>query len=232
MGIRIFHFICGLVLLYSIKKSDVRNINCPALPEQALKAILGTSFNARYMRLDLPIEDDTGTGGSKRASGHDEHDFFLDDQDQNPYEGIPAWEVDHFELPKSRSKRQQSTSPPERSARQAFVDKITKSSKQDVFQYRPWDCKAEVHWMDLGSDYFPRYIRTVECKKKNCWYGHYTCKPKYFSIKVLRRSTGQCAKVSQRLRVVTMDAVSGDYAEQWEFEEKAVTFCCDCVMEY
>lgn len=227
-------FICGLVLLF-VTHCDVRNINCPELPEKALRAILGTTYNARYMRIELPIEDDTSSGGSKRASGHDEQDFFLDDSEANPYEGIPAWEVDHVEIAKIRQKRHHpSSSGKQRNARQAFLDRVTKSSssKQDVFQSRPWDCKAEVHWMDLGSEYYPRYIRTIQCKKKNCWYGHYTCKPRWFSIKVLRRSTGQCAKVNDRFRIVTMDAVIGDYAQQWEFEEKAVTFCCDCVMEY
>ncbi|XP_055853824.1 protein trunk [Episyrphus balteatus] len=228
----IFVYICGLVLL-CVTHCDVRNINCPDLPEKALRAILGTTYNSRYMRIELPAEDNTESGGSKRASGHDDQDFFQDGDEENLYAGIPAWEVDHIEIGKSRPKRHHQEAPKNnRNARQAFIDKMTKSSKQDVFQSRPWDCKAEVHWKDLGSEYFPRYIRTVQCKKKNCWYGHYTCKPRWFSIKVLRRSTGQCAKVNDRFRVVTMNVVTGDYAQQWEFEEKAVTFCCDCVMEY
>ncbi|XP_055903140.1 protein trunk [Eupeodes corollae] len=231
---RIFFYICGLVLLF-ITQCDNRNIHCPELPEKALRAILGATYNARYMRIELPMEDETGRGGAKRASGHDDQDFYIDenDEEQNPYAGIPAWEVDHIEISKNRKKRHQPKPPKKRNARQALIDKVTKSSsKQDVFQSRPWDCKAEIHWMDLGPDYFPRYIRTIQCKKKNCWYGHYTCKPRWFSVKVLRRSTGQCAKINSKFRIVTMDEVTGDYAEQWEFVEKAVTFCCDCVMDY
>ncbi|KAI8478916.1 hypothetical protein Bbelb_433590, partial [Branchiostoma belcheri] len=44
-------------------------------------------------------------------------------------------------------------------------------------------------------------------------YGHYTCKPRSFVVKILeqKRMTGDCA-----------------FEDQWHMKEHLLTFCCDC----
>lgn len=92
---------------------------------------------------------------------------------------------------------------------------------------RPWECEAKIRWIDLGSEYFPRFLRTVECTRQNCWYGHYSCQPRSFTVKILRRRTGECVQ-SDRLRRIGVDGLPGELRELWVWEERAVNFCCDC----
>uniref|UniRef100_A0A182IS60 Spaetzle domain-containing protein n=1 Tax=Anopheles atroparvus TaxID=41427 RepID=A0A182IS60_ANOAO len=92
---------------------------------------------------------------------------------------------------------------------------------------RPWECEAKIRWIDLGSEYFPRFLRTVECTRQKCWYGHYSCQPRSFTVKILRRRTGECVQ-SDRLRRIGVDGLPGELRELWVWEERAVNFCCDC----
>jgi len=79
----------------------------------------------------------------------------------------------------------------------------------------PWQCNSEIIWTDLGSNYFPRYLRTTRCTTENCWYGHFKCRPKAFTVNVLKRIRDSCK-----------DGVDG---QAWVYEERAVSFCCECV---
>uniref|UniRef100_A0A182KAZ0 Trunk n=1 Tax=Anopheles christyi TaxID=43041 RepID=A0A182KAZ0_9DIPT len=92
---------------------------------------------------------------------------------------------------------------------------------------RPWECEAKIRWIDLGPEYFPRFLRTVECTRQKCWYGHYSCQPRSFTVKILRRRTGECVQ-SDRLRRIGVDGLPGELRELWVWEERAVNFCCDC----
>lgn len=93
---------------------------------------------------------------------------------------------------------------------------------------RPWECEAKIKWLDLGYDYYPRYLRTVECTRHSCFYGHFTCKPRSFTVKILRRRRGECAPTKHSQYTVGIDGLHGDLKELWVWEERAVNFCCDC----
>lgn len=93
----------------------------------------------------------------------------------------------------------------------------------------PWKCDSTVRWIDLGPDYFPRYLRTVECTKHYCWYKAFVCKAKSFAIKILRRRQGLCADASNLKKLSVFD-FRGDFGEVWKWEEVAITFCCDCAI--
>lgn len=79
----------------------------------------------------------------------------------------------------------------------------------------PWQCESKIVWTDLGSNYYPRFLRNVECTRQNCWYGHFKCRPKAFTVNVLKRARDSCK-----------DQNGG---QDWVYEERAVTFCCECL---
>lgn len=91
----------------------------------------------------------------------------------------------------------------------------------------PWTCEQSIEWIDLGADYFPRWLRTVTCTKRSCFHGMYVCKAKSFAIKVLRRHPGMCADASN-LRRQSIFNFRGEYGEVWRWEEHGITVCCDC----
>lgn len=79
----------------------------------------------------------------------------------------------------------------------------------------PWKCESEIVWTDLGANYYPRFLRNVRCTQENCWFGHFKCRPKAFTVNVLKRKKDSCK--------------DNGPGEEWIFEERAVTFCCECV---
>lgn len=93
----------------------------------------------------------------------------------------------------------------------------------------PWKCEAKIKWVDLGPDYFPRFLRTVECTKHYCWYKAFVCKPKSFAMKVLHRRKGICADAAN-LRKISSFEFRNEFGEVWKWEEVAVNFCCDCTV--
>lgn len=90
---------------------------------------------------------------------------------------------------------------------------------------KPWGCESRMEWLDLGEDRFPRYLRTVRCKGESCWFTHFECKGRAFTVNVLRRLTAQPVCEGER---ASSDSLPQDLREKWVFEERAVTFCCDC----
>lgn len=99
--------------------------------------------------------------------------------------------------------------------------------KGDPNKLYPWKCEATIKWVDLGPEYFPRFLRTVECTKHYCWYKAFVCKPKSFAVKILHRRKGICADAGN-LRKITSFDFRGEFGELWKWEEVAINFCCDC----
>lgn len=103
------------------------------------------------------------------------------------------------------------------------------SSQSDNKKLYPWKCDAKIKWVDLGPDYFPRFLRTVECTKHYCWYKAFVCKPKSFAVKILHRRKGKCADAGNLKRISSFD-FHGEFGEVWKWEEVAINFCCDCAI--
>lgn len=104
-----------------------------------------------------------------------------------------------------------------------------RGSNADSAKKYPWKCESSIRWIDLGPDYFPRYLRTVECTKHYCWYKAFVCKAKSFAIKILRRREGMCADASNLRKLSAFD-FRGEFGEVWKWEEVAINFCCDCAI--
>lgn len=93
---------------------------------------------------------------------------------------------------------------------------------------KPWGCDSRVEWLDLGEDRFPRYLRTVRCRGEACWFTHFRCKGRAFTVNVLKRAPAQPECEGPRS---SSGGLPIDLREKWVFEERAVTFCCDCSAE-
>lgn len=202
---------------------------CDELSETILSQILGAAFNPRYMSISEP-DVNIAFNFYKRDT---EISFYVDEKYYNEKNSLPAWEYNHmsrkiyFDSKNVGTGLSQSTS--ERFIRQLLTSSIRNKNNNNVQDSTPWHCNYVIKWIDLGRDYYPRYIRSVECIKKECWYGHYTCKPKTFTINVLKRKKGQCATIKDDSLLFTVGAENIDL---WVWEEKAVNFCCDCVIKY
>ncbi|XP_053670629.1 protein trunk [Anopheles nili] len=237
-----------------LSKSSGDAVNaCEQLPPPVLTEILGPAFNPRYMSIEEPpVADSPGGPDPSNPAGKRDAEpfppFYVDDKYSLELSHKPAWEVKHASEPiplggegRVRSRRdlfndlldtlEPEPSPEEADKRQtrSFGGKgrARKGSSGIGGTPRPWECEAKIRWIDLGPEYFPRFLRTVECTRQNCWYGHYSCQPRSFTVKILRRRTGECVQ-SDRLRRIGVDGLPGELRELWVWEERAVNFCCDC----
>lgn len=155
--------------------------------------------------------------------------FYVDDTYAMEISDMPAWEVHH--LSNTTENVTDSSEPVKNN--QHRVQRSNNRRRTDFdsgnsgFQQskRPWECEAKIKWLDLGYDYYPRYLRTVECTRHSCFYGHFMCKPRSFTVKILRRRRGECVQTKNRIGI---EGLHGDLKELWVWEERAVNFCCDC----
>lgn len=223
--------ICGFLLKYGSGRAvnDYTEIECESLPKMILTQILGSAFNPRYMSLESPVYKKTVdaaviTAVGKRAS-EDEPEFYVDKEFSKIISDKPAWESNVYLDLNSEQKRIK------RQLKQKYymgsrTNNMQATSSVDDQDRRPWFCDSKIKWIDLGDDYYPRWIRTVECVKQNCWYGKYTCAPRSFTIKLLRRQSNKCIHSKKLLK---MGLSSNKSQEIWIWEERAISFCCDCV---
>lgn len=162
--------------------------------------------------------------------------FYVDDTYSMEISDKPAWEVMHLsELEKANNRKSFNDTSENLQANSTRVqrsinnrrrnDDAGQQQQQQQQSKRPWECEAKIKWLDLGNDYFPRYLRTVECTRHACFYGHFTCTPRSFTVKILRRRRGECVQTKNN---VGIDGLHGDLKELWIWEERAVNFCCDC----
>lgn len=181
-----------LLLIFSwlssiIHSAPTVNSECRDFSDVILTEILGAAYNTRYMSINEPIQRDYYLRDIAESSGSDlkrdspsiTPSFYVEDDYASELSDEPAWIVKHsginlkhqsFKLGKERSRRN------------------TRYKKQ-------WECESRIKWIDLGPDYFPRYLRSVECTSKYCWYGHYKCKPRSFTVKILKRRRDKCIDV-------------------------------------
>ncbi|XP_038104002.1 protein trunk [Culex quinquefasciatus] len=215
--------------------------SCTELPAPVLSDILGPAFNSRYMSIDKPpvLDEEAirGEGTGKRGGPRGLYPSFYVEEDHLMELGDdPAWAVHHVSdtanpvLKPPRLKRRET-------AFNALLNDMSHESRssrayrgrgQAASNARPWECEGKIRWIDLGLEYFPRFLRTVECAKTRCWYGHYHCRPRSFTVKILRRRSGECVPGGADQPNVGSEGLPGELRELWVWEERAVNFCCDC----
>jgi hypothetical protein len=213
---------------YKIVQEDVKEpVSCDEVPDNMLNNILGPAFNRRYMSLEPPRpEEDFSNQNGKRGT-ENVPPFYVDDTFALELSNLPAWEVSSHAIQRNPDLPANLVESENGTIVKRDLNGMAPKYKRgrNAAQKRPWECEARIHWIDLGRDYYPRYLRTVECTKHLCWYGHYTCQPRSFTVKLLRRRRGECVPTKNKIGISGMP---GDLRELWIWEERAVNFCCDC----
>lgn len=189
--------------------------------------------------LEEELEQKNAAG---KRGAQDFQPFYVDDTYAMEISDMPAWEVHHLvnSTEKNSSSKSQANPTTNNGQQQQRVARSNYRRRSDDFfnsgyqpppppqNKRPWECEAKIKWLDLGYDYYPRYLRTVECTRNSCFYGHFTCKPRSFTVKILRRRKGECVQTKNRVGV---SGLPGELKELWVWEERAVNFCCDCAVK-
>lgn len=198
VGVTVIGFV--IVSALQIIDKEKTKVTCSEIPEMVLIEILGSAYNARYMSIKPPDDPDPEESKYKRnANGIPS--FYVEETFSREMNNQPAWLSNHVDE-KARSKR-------------------SKSLQQ-------WQCESKIRWMDLGPDYFPRHLRSIECPLRNCWYGFFKCKPKSFTVKLLRRKKNQCVVTKSGSSSSLLSGLPVEVRELWIWEERALSFCCDC----
>lgn len=109
---------------------------------------------------------------------------------------------------------------------QAHVTKrnITKRSisrPEQITDPAPWTCQTSKVWLNLGPRFFPRHVRSVTCSSNTCWFQHFQCRPKYYTIKVLKKKEGECLRVYS-------GTGSPRFEDFWEAVDHKITVDCEC----
>nr|CAI5838384.1 unnamed protein product [Callosobruchus analis] len=92
--------------------------------------------------------------------------------------------------------------------------------KRDLDYSQEWHCKQRIKWLDLGPDYFPRYLKSVECLSETCWFNIYKCRPRSFAVKLLKRRRDRCSAAPVDDRRGT-SGLPRELRELWVWEERA-----------
>lgn len=85
-----------------------------------------------------------------------------------------------------------------------------------------WICRLETEWKRMEEGVFPPLIETGRCTQTTCMMGLYSCTPRLFAVRVLRRVPDQCNPLPSTSHSNTT------YEEVWAFDEYHVTVGCEC----
>lgn len=88
----------------------------------------------------------------------------------------------------------------------------------------PWTCETKYEWKDMGSDHYPRFVRTAECKSRVCFNGFFRCRPRRYKTKVLKRVTPADTTSCEDDDVSLPETLRSN----WKFITVTINLCCDC----
>lgn len=226
---------CTTMSISEARKSKEKRTmqNCEPLPLKILRKVHGAAFDARYMSITEPTDNDETISDTMddfdvKRNAAQRPSFYITDDHMEVLSEEPAWNIDWdtFSSSQKQMKRKK------RSLLPIGVDPTENATQSDELNRQkrqnrgdPWKCERKVKWVHLGPDYHPSHLRTVECTRPKCYYQQYNCKPRHFAVHILQRRRGACADAKD----LKMFGFAGKYAEVWVLVEIAVNFCCDCV---
>jgi len=94
-----------------------------------------------------------------------------------------------------------------------------------------WSCRLQKSWKRMQQDVFPAYIQTGSCRKQQtCMLGMYSCRPRRYIIKVLRRisAADDDSESDDGCRPVPVVGPDAVYEEAWSLVDTSVTVACEC----
>lgn len=231
-------FLANICMAMSVSRKQ----NCEQLPLKVLKRLHGPAFDSRYMSISEPkmvedniMMDDTESSDRTRRADH-RPAFYISEEHTITLSDEPAWNIqwDAFDsqLQPGQIRKKRSPVPIGVDVNMQNTDQVVEAQIQRIKRHGTSNglfdeikCQKRVKWINLGPDYHPSHLRTIECTKPTCFYKHAKCKPRHFSVRILQRRRGACADASS----LKTYGFNGTQAEVWEWIEVAVNFCCDCV---
>jgi hypothetical protein len=88
-----------------------------------------------------------------------------------------------------------------------------------------WQCRSENRWLNLGENYYPRFLKHVLCTSRFCYNDFYTCFPQYYPLTVLRKL--QENEIPTRNETV-LSALPPPLRHTYSFEVIEVSVGCVC----
>ncbi|XP_032236718.2 protein trunk isoform X2 [Nematostella vectensis] len=199
------------------QETNTPNNNCRPVKREVLRERLGHAFNHHYMAMDFIDIKEKVSDRSELANIIDELDpaYLLLNFDTGDHDNL---ETDHVP-----EKAEHVRSGPYH-VNGSMRDRRSSGSIRigDIQDPTPWTCQTKVRWERLGANYFPRYLRTVTCTQPLCWYGHFSCRPKLFKLKVLKKKQNTCRQITSLRDGHRL------FEEFWEVVEKEVALYCQC----
>jgi hypothetical protein len=127
-------------------------------------------------------------------------------------------------------------------------NRSSSSTSAAALLHQQQQCHLETYWKKMPEGTFPPYLETGRCRQTSCMFGLYECRPRRYSVKILRRLPRRCNSVLQQLATTTTTvaneqvsaADSGNEStktttvvineEVWRFVEYPVIVGCECSM--
>lgn len=230
--------LCTSMTISEEVSKEIRTMNnCEKLSVNILRRLHGPAFDARYMSITQPSDDDNNvfdpldTADRKRNADSKRPSFYITGDHVEVLSEQPAWNIEwgSFQSPSTNQKRRRRSlipigeDPIEMAHQQ--LDALNREKREIQARKEPWQCERKVKWIHLGDDYHPSHLRSIECTQPTCFWQKYNCKPRHFAVRILQRRRGACADAASLKNY----GFTGKYAEVWEWVEVAVNFCCDCV---
>lgn len=88
----------------------------------------------------------------------------------------------------------------------------------------PCSCESIHELLDLGHNYYPRYVPSRKCSLGSCWRGPYHCVDRIYKVKVLKKRNEE----DDALRIYDSQ-LPESLREMWKFEVIPVTVACECL---
>jgi hypothetical protein len=87
-----------------------------------------------------------------------------------------------------------------------------------------WSCETSYEWKDLGTNHYPRFVRTAVCRSATCANGLSTCRSRDYSLKVLKRNT----VADEICDDGDDDSLPDNLKSDWRLVTVKIIHCCDC----
>ncbi|KRZ13261.1 Protein trunk [Trichinella zimbabwensis] len=229
----------SLFLIITKIASAEQAVLCPPTPRGRLLLMLGAGYNSRYMSVDKPTDffmpefgrldyDWPATNSDKPFPISHSSVGELNFKVEAGHQQVLLENVHNQHILKLLSnQRNKSTivhsNPKMIKLKRQIAERSWTEDAAHLEQLTrvdlPWTCEEQANWIDLGESRFPRFVRSVTCSSDRCFYGHYRCRPRAFTVKILRRLTTNC-----------INDDNGQLVEPWVFEEFALNLCCQCTV--
>ncbi|ODN04097.1 Protein trunk [Orchesella cincta] len=105
---------------------------------------------------------------------------------------------------------------------------LERVKRSELSESHSGGCVAKRQWIDMGKDYYPRYVKSYHCSSTTCDRGFGAlgeCKPKHYTTKVLKQITPVDTTYVEDCDQSLPESLRLD----WKLISVTVTTCCDCV---